>query len=115
MSNSGPNVPPSASSPNTGSQPVFSTRAAVLIAFAGPLAAAAIMVPLRGHVQTSSLALIMVLVVAASLLPGNRGAGLVAGVSAGPWFDFFLTNLTRPFPSLAAPTSKPPCCSPSSR
>lgn len=71
---------------------------ALLLAFGGPLAAAALMVPLRSHVQTSSLALVMVVVVVASLVPGRRGGAVVAGISAGIWFDFFVT---RPYESLS--------------
>jgi hypothetical protein len=56
------------------------------------LAAAALMIPLRGHTQASNLALIMVVVVAASVVPGRRLAAVAAGISAGLWFDFFLTR-----------------------
>jgi Domain of unknown function (DUF4118) len=62
------------------------------LAVLGPLAAAALMVPLRGHVPVSDLALAMVVAVALVVLPGWRMAALVAGVSAGLWFDFFLTR-----------------------
>jgi len=75
-----------------GSRARISLRMSLLIAFAGPLAAAAVMVSLRTHTQPSSLALIMVVVVVVSLLPGHRGSAIVAGISAGLWFDFFLTR-----------------------
>jgi hypothetical protein len=52
------------------------------------------MVPLRTHVPNTDLALVMVVAVALVVLPGERMAALVAGISAGLWFDFFLT---RPF------------------
>jgi hypothetical protein len=64
------------------------------IAIGAPLAAAALMVPFRTHTQASNLALIMVVVVSLTVLPGRRAAAFVAGLSAGLWFDFFLT---RPF------------------
>jgi Domain of unknown function (DUF4118) len=67
-----------------------------LIAFAAPLAAAGIMVSVRDHVANTSLALIMVAVVVVAVTPGRRLAAVIAGVSAGLWFDFFLT---RPFES----------------
>jgi K+-sensing histidine kinase KdpD len=62
------------------------------VALAGPLVAAAAMVPLRDHLPNTDLALIMVVAVALAVLPGSRAAALVAGVSAGVWFDFFLTR-----------------------
>ena len=62
------------------------------LALAGPLAAAAAMVPLRDHLPNTDLALVMVVAVALVVLPGSRTAALVAGVSAGVWFDFFLTR-----------------------
>ncbi len=62
------------------------------LALAGPLVAAAVMVPWRGHLPNTDLALAMVVAVALVVLPGSRTAALVAGVSAGMWFDFFLTR-----------------------
>ena len=67
-------------------------RSAWLLALLAPLVAAVAMTPLRGHTQTSNLALAMVLVVAASVVPGYRLAALAGGASAGLWFDFFLTQ-----------------------
>jgi hypothetical protein len=54
------------------------------------------MVPLRSHVTNTALALVMVAVVVVVVTPGRRFAALAAGVSAGLWFDFFLT---RPYES----------------
>jgi hypothetical protein len=68
------------------------TWQAWLLAVGAPLAAAALMLPLRDHTQASNLALIMVVVVAASVMPGRRLAAVAAGISAGLWFDFFLTR-----------------------
>jgi hypothetical protein len=62
------------------------------LALLGPAAAAALMIPLRSHVTNTDLALAMVVVVALVVLPGRRLAALIAGVSAGVWFDFFLTK-----------------------
>jgi len=67
-------------------------RFPLVLALIGPLAAAALLVPLRGHVQNADLALAMVVVVALAVLPGSRFAAVVAGLSAGAWFDFFLTR-----------------------
>jgi hypothetical protein len=68
------------------------------LALVGPLSAAALMVPLRSHVPNTDLALVMVVVVALVVLPGWRMAALLAGISAGVWFDFFLT---RPYERLS--------------
>jgi thiamine transporter ThiT len=76
----------------------MSSRAALLIALSGPLAVAAILIPLRTHAQTSSLALVMVVAVVVSLVPGHRAGAILAGLSAGIWFDFFLT---RPYESFS--------------
>lgn len=67
-------------------------RGAWVVALVAPLAAAALMVPFRAHTQASNLALVMVAVVGASVVPGFRRAALLAGMSAGLWFDFFLTR-----------------------
>jgi Domain of unknown function (DUF4118) len=73
------------------------SRYPLWLALIVPLAAAALMVPLRSHVLNTDLALAMVVVVALVVLPGHRTAALVAGVSAGVWFDFFLTKPYQSF------------------
>jgi hypothetical protein len=70
----------------------------VWLALLAPLAAAALMIPLRSRVLNTSLALAMVVVVALVVLPGSRLAALIAGLSAGVWFDFFFT---KPFESFS--------------
>jgi hypothetical protein len=55
-------------------------------------------VPFRSDVTNTALALVMVAVVVVVVTPGRRLAALVAGISAGLWFDFFLT---RPYESFA--------------
>jgi hypothetical protein len=65
---------------------------AYLAALGAPPAAAAAMVPLRAHAADTALALVMVAVVVLVVTPGRRLAAVVAGVSAGVWFDFFLTQ-----------------------
>jgi K+-sensing histidine kinase KdpD len=66
------------------------------LAIGAPPAAAAVLVPLRAHIADAALALIMVAVVVMVVVPGRRLAALLAGISAGLWFDFFLT---RPYES----------------
>jgi hypothetical protein len=72
------------------------------LALVAPLVAAALLVLARGHVTNTALALVMVAVVVVVVTPGRRLAALVAGVSAGLWFDFFLT---RPYESFAVSRS----------
>ena len=63
-----------------------------------PLVAALILLPFRNNVPNTSAALLMVLVVVGVASAGDRLAGLLAALSAGLGFDFFLT---RPYGSLA--------------
>jgi len=63
-----------------------------------PLAACLILFPFRNSVPNTSAALLMVLLVVAVASAGDRLAGLLAALSAGLGFDFFLT---RPYVSLA--------------
>lgn len=67
---------------------------ATAAALAGPLALAAILVPLRASFPNTdaALALLLVVVVVAVAANGNRLAGYLAAVSAAVWFDFFLTR-----------------------
>lgn len=73
-----------------------SRRLPAVLAVAAPPAAAAALVPFRSSVTNTALALVMVAVVVVVVTPGRRLAALAAGVSAGVWFDFFLT---RPYES----------------
>ena len=57
-----------------------------------PSSVAALLVPLRDHVQAANLALVLVLVVVAAAAVGGRGAGAVAAVVSALSFDFFLTQ-----------------------
>lgn len=49
------------------------------------------MVPFRDSIANTDAALVLVLVIVAIATTGDRLAGAVAAVSAGVWFDFFLT------------------------
>jgi len=64
----------------------------------GPLVACLILFPFRNSVPNTSAALLLVLVVVGVASAGDRLAGLLAALSAGLGFDFFLT---RPYESLA--------------
>jgi K+-sensing histidine kinase KdpD len=63
----------------------------------GAIAVAAAMVPLRDHVQSANLALVLVLVVVLAAAVGGRAAGAIGAVVAALSFDFFLT---QPYMSL---------------
>lgn len=71
----------------------------VTIALAGlaPLAVACAMVPLRSRLDSSIIALVLVLAVVASGATGGRAAGAAAAVVSALAFDFFHT---RPYLSL---------------
>jgi hypothetical protein len=71
---------------------------ATIAALVLPLGIAAILVPFRSSFATPASALVLVAVVVGVAALGNRGAGLLATVSATLWFDFFLT---RPYERLA--------------
>lgn len=66
-------------------------RPAARVAAIGlPLATAAILGAFRGDVANATSVLILVLIVVGAAATGDRPAGLLAAVSAGAWFDFFL-------------------------
>jgi K+-sensing histidine kinase KdpD len=66
--------------------------AAVVAGLALPLAVVAILVPFRSNFVGPAAALVLVAVIVAVAVLGNRGAGFVATVSATVWFDYFLTR-----------------------
>ncbi|MGD0255338.1 MAG: DUF4118 domain-containing protein [Acidimicrobiales bacterium] len=55
-----------------------------------PLGVTASLVPARASLASTAAALILVAVIAAIAILGNRLAGLLASASSGLWFDFFL-------------------------
>jgi hypothetical protein len=75
---------------------------AILAALATPLAVCAILLPWRGNLANTNVALILVVVVVAAAALGHRLAGALAALSAALWFDFFFT---RPYQQLSI--SKP--------
>jgi K+-sensing histidine kinase KdpD len=73
----------------------LSERRAVLARAAGlllPLATCAVLSGLRDSVTQATAALILVLWAVACAASGDRVAGLLAALSGGVWFDFFLTE-----------------------
>jgi K+-sensing histidine kinase KdpD len=67
-------------------------RLAVIAALVGPFVVAAMLALVRSHVANTNAALVLVLVVVAVGANGDRLAGVLAALSAGVWFDFFLTR-----------------------
>ena len=63
-----------------------------------PLVLCAALVPVRDSFATTAAALVLVALIAAIAILGNRPAGVVAAASSSIWFDFFLT---RPYERLA--------------
>ncbi|MFE6968303.1 DUF4118 domain-containing protein [Isoptericola sp. NPDC057653] len=71
------------------------TRGSVLVMWAAlvvPLVACAVLAVFRESVANTNAALGLVLVVVAIAATGRRLAGVVAALSCGVWFDFFLTE-----------------------
>jgi hypothetical protein len=63
-----------------------------------PLAVAAVLIPVRSSFASTAAALVLVAVIVAVAVVGDRAGGFLAAVSATVWFDFFLT---RPYERLA--------------
>jgi Domain of unknown function (DUF4118) len=63
-----------------------------------PFGVSAILIPARRSLADTAAALILVAVIAGVAILGTRVAGILASVSAGIWFDFFLT---RPYERFA--------------
>src|ERR1700722_8962226 len=57
-----------------------------------PLAVSAALAPARSTFADTAAALVLVAVIAGIAILGSRVAGILASVSAGVWFDFFLTR-----------------------
>ena len=65
--------------------------AAMLTALLGPFALAAGLSLVRAGFANTDAALVLVLVVVAVASTGHRWAGILAALSAGIWYDYFLT------------------------
>jgi K+-sensing histidine kinase KdpD len=65
------------------------SRVAALVV---PLATCAVLSTVRGSVSDAAGILVLVLWVVAGAATGDRASGLLAAVSGGVWFDFFLTE-----------------------
>src|SRR5262245_1773043 len=63
-----------------------------------PFVTCAVLATVRDDVTRETAVLILVLWVVAAAATGDRIAGMVAAISAGVWFDFFLT---RPYQTFA--------------
>jgi K+-sensing histidine kinase KdpD len=63
----------------------------LLVSFLAPLVACALLALVRGAIDNTNAALILVLLVVAAASTGLRLAGLLAAASSAVWFDLFLT------------------------
>jgi hypothetical protein len=63
----------------------------LLVAGLAPLLLAVVLLPWRGHLANTNVALLLVVVVVAVAALGHRSAGALAALSAAVWFDFFFT------------------------
>jgi K+-sensing histidine kinase KdpD len=70
---------------------------AALIGPVRPLLTCGLLVPLRHSVHNTDAALVLVVVIVAVAALGHRLAGLLAALSAGVWFDVFLTKPNEHF------------------
>jgi hypothetical protein len=62
-----------------------------LAALLGPLLLAVTLLPWRGGLPNTDVALVLVAVVVAVAANGHRGAGILAAAGSAIWFDFFWT------------------------
>jgi len=62
-----------------------------------PLVTCAVFSTVRDDITAATVVLVLVLWVVAAAATGDRVAGLLAAVSGGAWFDFFLTAPYRQF------------------
>jgi K+-sensing histidine kinase KdpD len=62
-----------------------------------PAVICAVFAGFRDQVPSDIALLVLVLVVVAAAAPGDRVAGVVAAISGGVWFDFFLTRPYQQF------------------
>jgi hypothetical protein len=67
-----------------------------VVALAGPVVAATLLVPLRAEIRTSNVSLVLVVVVVVAAVLGGRMGGAVAALVSMAAFDFFFT---RPYDS----------------
>ncbi len=61
------------------------------VAVAGPLLTCGILSTVRGNVTAATSVLVLVVWVVAAAATGDRPAAVLAALSAGLWYDFFLT------------------------
>lgn len=64
----------------------------IAVAGVAPLVVCGVLAAFRDGITAATAALVLVLVVVAAASTGVRLAGIVAALSSGVWFDFFLTK-----------------------
>jgi hypothetical protein len=65
---------------------------ALIVAFAGPVALAALLIPFRSSMRTSNVALVLVIAVVTAAVLGGRIGGAIAAVMSALSYDFFFTH-----------------------
>lgn len=68
-----------------------------IAAVAAPLLACALLAVVRDSVTGETAVLVLVLLVVAAAATGDRLSGMLAALSGGAWFDFFLTRPYQQF------------------
>ncbi|MEW2486959.1 SpoIIE family protein phosphatase [Streptomyces sp. NPDC048411] len=76
---------------------------ALLAAVAVPLAVCALLLPIRGTLSPTNVALILMLAVAAVAALGYRWAAVLTALSAAVWFVFFFTTPYESFTQISNP------------
>jgi hypothetical protein len=65
---------------------------ALVVAFAGPVVLALLLIPFRSSMRTSNVALVLVIAVVAAAVLGGRIGGAIAAVMSAVAYDFFFTH-----------------------
>lgn len=63
-----------------------------LIAVVGPLAVAVALIPVRSHIRTANVSLVLVVVILVAAITGGRVGGVLAAIGSAFWFDLFFTQ-----------------------
>jgi len=70
----------------------YRAQLAFVAGLVAPLALSAALVPARGSFTNTAAALVLVGLIVAVAVAGNRFSGVIASLSGAVWFDFFLTR-----------------------
>jgi hypothetical protein len=68
------------------------STSALVVAFAGPVVLALLLIPFRSSMRTSNVALVLVIAVVTAAVLGGRIGGAIAAVMSALSYDFFFTH-----------------------